>query len=321
MGEVVLDDSCGNEVIEIQKPKNKTQNNRQKEEIKQEEQPIVNCLRNERIVVRYIPKTKGMVKDPRHILYGGMAENAVRYFTVPVSNATRTYVKVLTIEEEKYFEEIMGLEYNSLSIHKRVNNYWDNYMVRLTKQDTFLDLSNPDDYIKYKVLLANKDFIAPSLQEKEDRPKETYQFVLFSESENAKRSKLQMSSTMESYMEYGKIEDDSDILRFIIKTIENKPYAVNSKLDFLQNKINAIIQSNSKMFLQVVKDPLLKTKVLIEKSIEHGNIANRGSFLYLKSENLPLCQNGEDPTLNNAAKFLNLPKNQEIKFKLEALLK
>ena len=64
----------------------------------------------------------------------------------------------------------MQLEYNALSVHKKVDNFWDDSndvgisKVRLTKQDTILDLTSPEDYIKYKILLANKDFIAPSLQ-------------------------------------------------------------------------------------------------------------------------------------------------------------
>ena len=43
-------------------------------------------------------------------------------------------------------------------------------------------------------------------------------------------------------------------------------------------------------------------------------------MLYTKvgDTTIPLCGDNEEPTLNIAAKFLNLPKNQELKFKLEA---
>ena len=59
---------------------------------------IVNCLRNERVIIRHIPKESGMVTNPKHILYGGMAENAVRTFVVP-KLTTGTYVNVLTNSE------------------------------------------------------------------------------------------------------------------------------------------------------------------------------------------------------------------------------
>ena len=38
---------------------------------------FVNCLREERIIVRHIPRQSNMVQNPKHVLYGGMAENAV----------------------------------------------------------------------------------------------------------------------------------------------------------------------------------------------------------------------------------------------------
>lgn len=66
---------------------------------------------------------------------------------------------------------------------------------------------------------------------------------------------------------------------------------------------------------------MLKTKVLIKKSIEAGLISNRGNFLYLRSDNTPLCELNEEPTLNIAAKYLNSPKHQDIKFTLEAKTK
>src|SRR5574344_1693519 len=121
-----------------------------------------------------------MVTNPKHILYGGMAEGAVRRFTVP-RLSSGMFVNVLTDNEKAYLEEIMGLEYNALSIYKKVDHFWDDSnenginRVRLTKQDNYLNLADPEDYIRYKILLANKDYIASSLQELEDHPKSTYQ--------------------------------------------------------------------------------------------------------------------------------------------------
>ena len=78
---------------------------------------------------------------------------------------------------------------------------------------------------------------------------------------------------------------------------------------------------DSKLFLKVITDPMLSNKVLIKKSIEAGLISNRGNYLYLKEDNTPLCEINEEPTLNIAAKYLNSPKHQELKFALEAKLK
>ncbi len=325
-----IDDSAVQEMPlqEVAKEESKVKQTRvsRKPIVEEKEDTPVNCLRNERIIIRHIPREGGMVTNPKHILYGGMAENATRTFVVP-KLSSGMYVNVLTDSEKAFLEEIMGLEYNALSIYKKVDNFWDDSnengisRVRLTKQDNYLNLADPEDYIRYKILLANKDYIAPSLQVLQDSPKATYQFVIISDGEEIKTAKDNMSTTMKCYKEYGKVENDINILRVIIETIDGRPTASTAKLEFLQTKINNLIQADSKLFLKVITDPLLNTKVLIKKSIEAGLIANRGNYLYLRSDNTPLCENNEEPTLNMAAKYLNSPKHQDIKFTLEAKLK
>ena len=287
---------------------------------------LVNCLRNERIIVRHIPRQSNMVQNPKHVLYGGMAENAIRVFVVPRLTSGK-YVNVLTNDEKDFLEHTMGLEDNALSIHKREHNFWDDSnpdgiaKVMLKKQDNYLDLSDPNDYIKYKILIANKDWIAPSLKALEDHPKATYQYVIIGEGDETKSAKNNMSNTMMCYKEYGKIEDDVDTLRLIIETLDGRPVASTSKLEFLQTKINDLIQANPKTFLKVVTDKMLPTKVLIRKGVATGVITKKGDYLYLRSDNKPLCEDGEDPTLNIAAKNLNDPKHQSIKFAIETELK
>lgn len=321
--EVMLDDDAIMDEIPMQEVVETSVKQPTRKQVRQSvtvDEPTVNCLRNERVIVKHVPKEAGMVRDPKHILYGGMAEGAVRWLTVP-KLMSGMYVNVLTNTEKAYLEEIMGLEYNALSIYNKVGNFWDNYQVRLTKHDNFLNLADPDDYIKYKVLLANKDLIAPSLQDLEDHPKATYQFVIIHESEESQASKKKMNATMQAYMEFGKIQESADILRTIIETIDGRPTSKNSKIEFLQEKVGRLIQADAKIFVRVATDPLLSTKVLIKKAIEGGLISNRGGMLYLKSDGSPLCGDNEEPTLNIAAKYLNMPKHQDLKFSLEAKLK
>lgn len=290
-------------------------------------EPLFNCLRNERIIVRYIAKTSGIWgNNPKHVLSGGMAEGAVRVFVVP-KLSSGMFVNVLTDNEKAFLEQIMGLEYNALSIYKKVDNFWDNSnenginSVRLTKGDNYLNLSDPEDYIRYKILLANKNFIASSLQVLHDTPKATYQFVIISEGEENKSAKDNMNTIMKCYKEFGKVEEDIDILRLIIETMEGKPTSKNSKLEFLQGRVNTLIQENNKLFLKVITDPMLPTKVLIKKAVEAGIISKRGNYLYMRKDNTPLCESGEEPVLNIAAKYLNSSKHQELLFSIQAALK
>ena len=116
-------------------------------EIKMEEKQkkeLVNPLRNEVVTVRLVPKM-GSITDKRQVLYGGMAETSKVTLTVPVVESTGSYKNVLTNEEKAFFEDLLGI---NLSVHNKVDNYWDNYQVTLNKSDNYFDLSNPDDYIK-----------------------------------------------------------------------------------------------------------------------------------------------------------------------------
>ena len=290
-----------------------------------EDMGTISCLRNEKIKVRFIERNNGLPSN--HVLSGGMAEGSKTTLVVPRLN-TGTFVNVLTDAEKSFLEEYMGLEYNALSIYKKPDeeNFWNDAnanginRVVLIKGDNYFDLSNPQDYIKYKILLANKNIICPSLTALKETPKATYRFVIIAEGEESKQAKTNMNNTMRCYKEYGKIEENIDLLRIIVETIDGRPTAPSVKLEFLQNKCNTLIQNDPKKFLSVITDPLLSTKSLIKLSIENGSIANRGNYLYLRSDNTPLCEQNEEPTLNFAAKYLNAPKHQDVLFALQAKL-
>lgn len=285
----------------------------------------VSCLRNEKVKVSFIKRNNGMPDN--HVLSGGMAEGSKISLVVPRLN-TGTFVNVLTDSEKSFLEEYMGLEYNALSIYKKPDeeNFWNDAnsnginKVVLIKGDNYFDLSNPQDYIKYKILLANKNIICPSLTALKETPKATYRFVIIAEGEESKQEQNNMNNTMKCYMEYGKIKDNFDLLRIVVETLDGRPTSPTVKIEFLQNKCNTLIQADPKKFLNVITDPLLNTKSLIKQAIEEGLIANRGNYLYLRSDNTPLCENNEEPTLNFAAKYLNAPKHQDILFALQAKL-
>ena len=287
----------------------------------------VNCLRNEKVIVRFVPSPSAMVQRKGHILYGGMAENATRSFVVPRLAKTGMFKNILTDNEKAYLEKAMGLEINALSIYKKENNFWDDSnpngigRVTLHKQDNYLDLSIPEQYIQFKILLANKDYIAASMQELEDKPKATYQFVIISEGDETKSNLSRMDITMECYTEYGAIRNDKDTLKTVIELLEKRPISPSVKLDYLQGKINNYIQADPRKFYSVIKDEYLPMKVLIKRAVEGGLIGMKNNTYYLRKDGSPLCEMNEESTLNNAARYIGSIKHQELKFQLEAQLK
>lgn len=286
------------------------------------DQPLVNCLRNEIIEVRFIPQA-GKINDPKHVMFGGLGENSKVIISVPRLRSG-TFVNVLTNEEKAFLEYELGLEVGALSVHNKTNNFWSNTTeggiskVILHKRDNRLNLADPEDFIKYKILLANKDLIAPDLQTLQDKPKATYRFVLVSDSETSMAAKSSINIKHQAWMEFGKISNNADVLKTVLEMITAKPVSKNTKLDYLQTEVGKCLEGDTKTFLQVVRDPLLTNKILIKKAVECGLISKKSDFYYLKSDKSPLCESGEDSTLTVAAKFLNAPKNQEMKLLLEA---
>ena len=288
------------------------------------ERELVNPLRKETVIVKFVPSPNALVHTKGHVLSGGMADGSTKTYVVPRLRNGQ-YVNVLTDNEMAYFEHIMRLEPGALSIYNRTNNYWDDSnehgfgTVTLHKQNNYLDLSDPIDYIKYKVLLLNKDYICPSLQELEDRPKATYQFVIVNENAETQMNLNKNDAKRQSYIQYGKLSEDSDTLRTILEILTGRPIGSMTKLDFLQAKTMDEIEKDPRRFLSIIKDALLPAKVLLKKCVEAGIVTRRNDLYYYEGQ--PMCDNGEDSTLTNAAKYISSVKRQELKFSLEARLK
>lgn len=297
-----------------------------------EEGGLVNCLRNEIVIVRKLPRRTNLVKDANHVMSDGMHDNAVKIYSVPKLQKSNTFVNVLTNEEKDFLEYAMGLPKNALSIYKQPaeENYWSNAnpaglsSVTLRKKDNIFKMSVPTDYISVKILLANKDKICPSWEEWQARPKETYDYVIIREGEENKNSQNNADATIEAVMKLGKIADDKDVLRLVVETMMGKKYTDSTSAEWMKTQALDMIKNtpkNARMFLSIVSDENLDNKVLIRKAISKGLIADRGGFLYIKDGNQPMCGDGEDPTVNIAAKWLGKPKNQEMLFALQAKLK
>lgn len=288
------------------------------------EDDVPSCLRHEQITVHHLEQP-GSISDPKHVMFGGMAENATCTISVPRLRSG-VFADVLTKNEKVFLEQCMGLEEGALNVYNRNNNFWDNRTeggiskVRLTKQDMILHLDDPIEYIYYKILLANKDKICPDLQTLQDRPKATYKYVLISDVDASASAGAKLSMKQRCWVEYGKVMNNWDILVMVLETITNKPVSKNAKLEFLQTQVGELIDKDMRLFVSTVTDPLLNTKILIKKCVAEGFITKAGDWYRLKSDNSPLCEAGVEPTLNNAAKYIASPKRQQLKLSLEHLL-
>lgn len=269
-------------------------------------------LPDTKIIVKFIPHKTGMAAnvDKGHVIEGGMLVNAVKKYCAPIAR-NGSIKNVLTKEEKEYLESKTGL---NLSVY---GDYWTTHYVSLFKEDAsnILNLSNPRDYISYKILCSLTDDIAPNWKSRYD--KLSYQFAITEEGEEMQEAKTKYDAKKQAFKLYGKIEDDKEQLMGVLRLLENKPISEETSLLFLQTKIESLIDANPLAFVNVVQDKKLHTKMLINEGISKKVIIKKNNKYYT-ADGLDLCNAGEIPTFDNAVNYLQNPSNSEVRDIIEA---
>lgn len=271
-------------------------------------------LPEEKVTVKFIKRNKGLAADvgDSHILSGGMIEGTTRKFCVPLLK-NGGLKNVLTNEEKEFFEEghFRGL---NLSIY---SDFWKTQYVSLEKLDNIFDLSVPEDYLKYKILLSWDDVIAPSLEDFKKKNKGTYQFFITRTGEELKDRSKKLDLIKSAWKEYYRIEDNRDILISIIYLMSGKKISENSTMKFINTEVETLVDTRTKDFLMLVEDPNFETKTLIALAENEGIILKKNGK-YETIDGLTLAKQGEIATLPNAVNYLIDPKNQEVRDLIEA---
>ena len=237
---------------------------------------------------------------------------------VPRKQGNGEMVDPLTNEERTFFESKssgLSLEQGALSIYKQDRNYWKDFIVTLDKNILPLDLSNPMDYLRYKVLLTNKDIIAPS--EAEKFSKGTYKFAIIEEGALEESKAKKVSSKKDAWMAFGKISDSSTKLRNFINVYYfsrkgGKTIAPNASLEFLQIEAEKILEKDTQSFIVTLEDPSYDTKVLIYQALEARAIVREG-LTYKTTEKVLIGD-----SLAEAVAFFDNDVNNEEIFKIKA---
>lgn len=276
------------------------------------EERLVSCLEKKYLIIKFFPRPRGFVTNPKHILYGGMLEGSVKVLSTPLLR-NGDFKNVLTNDEKAFLEEYMSLGKDGLSVYKKENNYWDGIRVKLEKGENSFDMSSPEDFIRAKVALSHDNIVAPSIDEINN--KASYMFYAVREGEREKQSVKSLTIKQEAYKLYGKYEDEREVLEYVCKAVRGTQVARNTKMATIQGWIGDIIEGNTKEFILVLSDKQLKTKMLIDNGVRSGAIR----FIegqYYSEDGKPLSQSGE-ATLSMAANYLDQPINQPLRLKIE----
>lgn len=237
---------------------------------------------------------------------------------VPRQQRNGELVDPLTKEERTFFESKesgLSLEIGDLSIHKKDRNYWSDYIVTLDKNIMKLDLSKATDYIRYKVLLTNKDLIADS--EAESLRKGTYKFKISEQGEIEEAKAKKTIGKKEAWMAFGKISDSSTKLRNFLNVYYftrkgGKTIAPNASLEFLTVEADKILEKDPSGLVSTLKDVNYDTKVLIYQALAARALVREG-LIYKTTEGLVVGDN-----LAEAVSFFADDNNNEEIFKIKA---
>tara|TARA_R110000803_G_scaffold71102_3_gene134148 strand:- start:2474 stop:3340 length:867 start_codon:yes stop_codon:yes gene_type:complete len=242
-------------------------------------------------------------------------------FILPKDKLTGHYREALSTEERAFFESGesgLALKTDDLSIYKKQDNFWDTYKIKLDKNLKVLDLGIALDYITYKVLLQNKEFVAPTAKEKFN--KGSYKFCLTEEGyENEEKVKA-ASSKKDAYKFFGKIDEDAQkMIDFLNVYYTQKPggkqVPPNAKIKFLIAEIEKLIESDLTGFLEISKDASYDEKVLIYSAMKAGALERDG--MTFKTPEGTIIGDNIGLVLNFLADPLNSEEVIKIKGRIE----
>lgn len=212
--------------------------------------------------------------------------------------------------EREFFEEELGVDLSPYG--EPGSNFWRDSKksrVTLTKEGMALNLNTAMGMLRYKILLANKNLIAPSYEERRNRA--TYEFMIVNQgkltSKKAEAGKLKSRA----FAAFAKITGDEGSMKGFIRAL-GRAIPANYTNDWMEAEILDVLEDNPGNFLRIVEDPTYEIKIFIQKAVECGSIKRMNDRRYVLDNGIEL---GDLP---QAIQYLSDPEHQEVKLRIKS---
>ena len=244
-----------------------------------------------------LPKTKVHVKP---ILRSGrwlpdghsgsfMYDHTQLGIMVPIDGRTGNLRNPLTREEQLFFENDAGLdlESGSLNPHKKKGNFWHDFKVYVRKSDEIvtdktvlrtLDLSNPMQYIEYKVLLANSTpaggIVAPSWEERFNSG--TYRIALVHEGKQNVEKVRRADKMKKAYKYLSKIDSSEEemfdfLTIYFLENAKSKRPSEDSDKETYYSEIQDLIDEDLDGVVAIIDNAKdYEYKLLVHRGLKIG---------------------------------------------------
>lgn len=261
-------------------------------------------LEDRKVILKPVIKPGGM--NPKghdgEFMYSGTEV----HFVLPYNIHKGRLETVLTPEEQEYFEGALG---EDLNIHRKKDNYWHTFRIKIRKDDRLmrigyeLDLNDHTDYLRWKVLQLSPD-VAPSWRERFD--KGSYIFALADEHELTENRARMADRRKKAYRFFGKIDSSKKKMRDFLR-VYGKIASESATLDFLNGAIDNLIENPGTInkVLEIIDDENYDMRLFIEDAVECGAMIKKGGKFYLQGGD---AINKNNPSIEGTVEQMNLYK-------------
>jgi hypothetical protein len=216
----------------------------------------------------------------------------------------------LTADDEKYYEEALGLKPGELSRHSK---WWtdvfnvEHGLKLFNTKSTTLVLDNPLNQIKYKVLNASSKVATSEIE----KGNPNVEFYIVDEEAKALKESEQFDYEMESYELIFKLspEKKRQALRLFGKTGVDSLSESMVKAELIKES-----KKDAKMFISILSNKKLETRLLVEELLDYRILTRKGNYF----------MNGDDVIANStdeAVEYFEDLKNQSVVLALQTKLK
>jgi hypothetical protein len=261
---------------------------------------VVNFLEDKTVLLKPIVKPGGM--NPKGHDGEFMYTDTEVLFVLPYNVRRGRLESVLTRDEQAFFEERLN---EDLNIHKKVNNYWHRFNVRIRKDRKLmeegypLDLSDPVDNLRWRLLRIQPE-VAPNWESRYDKGE--YKFALVDQNEIENTRILRSDLKKRAYMFLDSIEN-SEVKMYDFLRVAGKSPSKDATKNFMKGVIGDMIEdpSDLQLIISIIDDTDYEMKVFIEDAIACGALDKRVHKYYLPGGD---AVNTSNPSLDGTIEIL-----------------
>lgn len=263
--------------------------------------------------IRVVPHIKptSFIPDVTHVA-SFLAPRAKKIYVTPIDTRTNRFKEILSSEEREYLENMLG---RSLSIYDREDNYWEKKAVILGKEVVELDLSDPVQFIEYKILLSNTLEICPD--KRKLRAKLTYKYYMEDLEAEAFIQAEEADVEEAAWELFGEIKRDRQkMMNFLRVTGRRLDEHVSDAflVTEIKNKYLKSTFQNIQYFYNTLNSPDFDLEVMIQKALSSGVIVKDRNRYLIQGE---LVANSKEGLMS----FFKNDKNQDTLLIVEEQVK